>query len=100
VLRFNKREMPYFAQWKNTGALQDGYVTGLEPGTNLPNTRRVERANGRVVKIEPGHTYRCELRVEICSTRAQVDAIEREIKAMSAAPPVVHATPQAKFSKL
>jgi hypothetical protein len=100
VLRFNRRQMPYFTQWKNTGAMQDGYVTGLEPGTNFPNTRRFERENGRVVKIEPGESYRCELRVEVCSSRAQVEAVEQEIKSIGAAPPAVHAKPQPKFSKI
>jgi galactose mutarotase-like enzyme len=100
VLRFNKNQMPYFTQWKNTGALEDGYVTGLEPGTNFPNSRTFEREQGRVVKIEPGQSYRCELRLEVCSNRAQVEAVEQEIKAISTAPPVVHAKPQAKFSKL
>jgi hypothetical protein len=100
VLRFDKLQMPYFTQWKNTGALEDGYVTGLEPGTNFPNPRRFERENGRVVKIEPRQSYRCVLRVEIYSTAAEVKKIEDEIKSMSSAPPTVHAKPQPKFSRI
>jgi hypothetical protein len=100
VLRFDKRQMPYFTQWKNTGALKDGYVTGLEPGTNFPNPRRFERDNGRVVRIEPGQSYHCTLRLEICSTAADVQKVENEIKSMSAAPPTVHAEPQPRYSKL
>jgi hypothetical protein len=100
VLRFDKRELPYFTQWKNTGALQDGFVTGLEPGTNFPNPRKFERDSGRVVKIAAGSSYKSVLRVQICATKAEVQAVENEIKAMGAAPPTVHAKPQAKFSKL
>ena len=41
-------ELPHFTLWKNTGAHEDGYVTGLEPGTSYPNPRPVERDAGRV----------------------------------------------------
>jgi hypothetical protein len=30
-------------QWKNTASREDGYVTGLEPGTGFPFNRRIER---------------------------------------------------------
>ncbi len=38
-LRYPVQQLPYFVLWKNTGANVDGYVTGLEPATNLPNQR-------------------------------------------------------------
>ena len=50
-------QLPYLTVWKNTGAVQDGYVTGLEPGTNYPNNRSVERRFGRVPKLKPGARY-------------------------------------------
>lgn len=53
-LSWNLKQLPYLTIWKNTGAVQDGYVTGIEPGTNYPNTRRVEREAGRVPKLKPG----------------------------------------------
>jgi hypothetical protein len=39
ALRFNRQDLPCFTVWKNTGALEDGYVTGLEPATNGGETR-------------------------------------------------------------
>lgn len=48
--------LPYFVMWKNTAAREDGYVVGLEPSTNLPNTKSFEREQGRVITIEPGET--------------------------------------------
>jgi len=33
---FNTRQLPCFTLWKNTAALSDGYVCGLEPATNFP----------------------------------------------------------------
>src|SRR5262249_4461732 len=47
ALRFNPHELPCFTVWKNTGALEEGYVTGLEPATNYPNFRTFERQQGR-----------------------------------------------------
>src|SRR5262249_21177709 len=37
VVRMNRNELPCFTLWKNTAAVEDGYVTGLEPATNYPN---------------------------------------------------------------
>src|SRR5439155_3739923 len=48
VVRFNRSELPCFTVWKNTGAVEDGYVTGLEPATNFPNFKTFERQQGRV----------------------------------------------------
>ena len=53
-MRYSIKELPYLTQWKNTAAVKDGYVTGLEPGTNFPNNRSVERKLGRVPKLAPG----------------------------------------------
>jgi len=53
-MAFSLKEMPYLTQWKNTAAEKDGYVTGLEPGTNFPRNRRIEREHGRVPKLAPG----------------------------------------------
>ena len=44
VLRFRTDQLPCFTLWKNTAGLRDGYVTGLEPGTNYPNPRPFEQA--------------------------------------------------------
>jgi hypothetical protein len=45
--------LPCYTLWKNTTAEPDGYVTGLEPGTNFPNPRSFETQRGRVVKLAP-----------------------------------------------
>jgi galactose mutarotase-like enzyme len=57
--------LPCFTLWKNQGGLADGYVTGLEPGTNLPNPRSVEEAAGRVVPLEPGASVTFDLALEV-----------------------------------
>ncbi len=50
VLRFGTDQLPAFTLWKNTAGLRDGYVTGLEPGTNYPNPRPFEQSRNRVVR--------------------------------------------------
>src|SRR5262249_43433773 len=32
-------QLPFFTQWKNTTAVEEGYLTGLEPGTGFPANR-------------------------------------------------------------
>jgi hypothetical protein len=99
VLRYDKSQLPCFTQWKNTGATPDGYVTGLEPGTNYPNVKKYERERGRVVRIDPGKSYRCELTVELCGSREEVSAVEKEIaRTVGSIRPAVHQQPVTKFS--
>ena len=53
---FNRQELPCFTVWKNTGAMEDGYVTGLEPATNYPNFKGFERQQGRVPRAAAGRS--------------------------------------------
>ncbi|HET6249938.1 MAG TPA: aldose 1-epimerase family protein [Tepidisphaeraceae bacterium] len=53
-LSWSTSELPYFTQWKNTTAMEEGYVTGLEPGTGFAWNRRIEREAGRVPKLDAG----------------------------------------------
>ncbi|QDT01809.1 hypothetical protein K227x_01770 [Rubripirellula lacrimiformis] len=53
---FNTKGLSRFILWKNTAAQSDGYVTGMEPATNFPNTREFEESHGRVVEIAGGET--------------------------------------------
>jgi len=78
AVRFNVRQLPCFTQWKNTVGRGDGYVTGLEPGTNFPNAKPFERGHGRVVTLKPGGCYQVDLAVEIlASTSAVADAVQQ-----------------------
>jgi hypothetical protein len=56
-MSFAVKELPYVSLWKNTNAVGEGNVTGLEPGTNFPNNRRIERKLGRVPKLAPGESH-------------------------------------------
>ncbi len=98
-LKFNKRQLPWFTLWKNTQAEADGYVTGLEPATSLPNLKTIEREEGRVVTLQPGAKYSTRIDFEIHLTAPEVAAAEHSIRALGEHfRSEIHSTPQAKFS--
>jgi hypothetical protein len=82
VVRWNKNELPCFTQWKNPVGEREGYVTGLEPGTNFPNPKTFEREKGRIPTLQPDEVLRAELVFEVHDTAAGVAAIQAEIKAL------------------
>jgi hypothetical protein len=78
-LRFNATQLPCFTVWKNTTAASDGYLTGLEPGTNFPNPRSYEGEQGRVKKLEPGASTAFDLQLMLHRGSGQVVAAERTV---------------------
>ena len=76
---FNKKQLPCFTQWKNTTSLSDGYVTGMEPGTNFPNPRTYEGEQGRVVKLQGGGTFGFEFCLEYLASDDEVQSAEADI---------------------
>jgi hypothetical protein len=99
VLRINRNELPYFTVWKNTGAVEDGYVTGLEPATNFPNFKSFERQQGRVPVLQPGGRWECRWSIEVLDTATDVSRVLAEIvKIQAHERAVVHRMPQARFS--
>jgi Domain of unknown function (DUF4432) len=99
AVRFNHQELPCFTVWKNTGAVEDGYVTGLEPATNYPNFRAFERQQGRVCALAPGGRWEARWSIEAVDTAAGVAQLLKEVATLQAqAKAVVHREPQARFS--
>jgi len=89
--------LPCFSLWKNQGGLADGYVTGLEPGTNFPNPRSFEERQGRVVPLAPGASVRFDLAIEHFAG-SEIAAARARIAALASAEPVVHAAPRSGWS--
>ena len=99
ALRFNRQELPAFTVWKNTAALEDGYVAGLEPATNFPNFKSFERQHGRVVNLPAAGHWEANWSIEIHDTSAGVNGVLAEIVSVqSQAKAIVHAKPHPKFS--
>lgn len=83
-IEFSTKELPYLTLWKNTAARQDGYVTGIEPGTNFPYNRRLERKAGRVPKLDGGQSRRFELEFAVLSSAEEVRATIDRIASIQA----------------
>jgi galactose mutarotase-like enzyme len=97
-VHFDRDQLPCFTVWKCTQSLQDGYVTGLEPGTNYPNFRAYEREQGRVVRLRSGETYVARLRIEAHDDRRTVSALQERIAALQIrSGPVIHRRPTPPF---
>ena len=71
--------LPFVTLWKNLTALEEGYVTGLEPGTSFPANRRLEREAGRVPKLKPGETRRFGIDVGLHMTADAVREVDTRI---------------------
>jgi hypothetical protein len=99
VLRFHRDQLPCFTLWKNSAGLRDGYVTGLEPGTNYPNPRPFEQARNRVVTLPVDGRYVIETILEVLTTTEAVAAVESEIEHLQAqAKPVINPRPCEPFA--
>lgn len=99
AVRFKTEEIPCFTLWKNSAAVADGFVTGLEPGTNYPNFRSFERQHGRVPILPPGGKWECEWSVEICDSALGVADVKKEIADLQKREqPMIHRVAQPRFS--
>ena len=79
VVRFDRRELPCLTLWKNTAATGQGYVIGIEPATDYPNTRSAERVAGRVVSLAPGARYEAQIMLEVALGEEEVAGVAAEI---------------------
>jgi hypothetical protein len=79
VVYWRPRELPCFTIWKNTAAVEDGYVTGLEPATNFPNFKGFERQQGRVIVLPPGGSWECTWGIEVYDTAEGVATVHKRI---------------------
>jgi hypothetical protein len=97
-LVFNTQQLPCFSLWKNTTGEPDGYVTGLEPGTNFPNPRSFETAKDRIVKLAGGQKQAFDLTMEVHATPQEVAAAESAVAQIQAGrKPEVLGRPQADW---
>lgn len=94
LLQFNVNQLPCFTVWKNTTAHEDGYVTGIEPGTNYPNPRTFEGAQKRIITLQGHETVTLGLDFKYCTDEDSVSKAEEMIKSMQDQPEIVHTSPQ------
>ena len=78
-IAFSIKQLPFFTLWKNPVAHEDGYVTGLEPGTGFPRNRSIERVFGRVPKLAPHQSRLFTIDFALHTGKSQVKAAANEI---------------------
>jgi hypothetical protein len=84
TMTYDVTQLPYFSLWKNTTALEEGYVTGLEPGTGFPPNRSIERKAGRVPKLKPNETRQFSIEVAILAGKEEVQRSKTRITDLQA----------------
>ena len=101
LMSFSLKDFPCFTLWKNPAGRADGYVTGLEPATSYPNTRRFEREKGRVLSLAGGESRSTKLAIEILDTKKAIKAAETEIKKLQKTVKAkIHPEPIGHFSDI
>lgn len=83
-MSYSVEQLPYFTLWKNTTAIEEGYVTGLEPGTGFPANRSIERKAGRVPKLKPNETRRFAIDFGIHTSKQNVEQVAAQIAKLQA----------------
>lgn len=95
---YNTGQLPCFTQWKNTTSYADGYVTGLEPGTNFPNPRSFEKSRGRVMELARGESREFVIDVAaLCSIDEVTKSRDRIAQLQSAGEPDIGDMPLANW---
>jgi galactose mutarotase-like enzyme len=98
-VRFSTTQLPYFTLWKNPAALSDGYVTGLEPGTDFPNAKPFERQHGRVLSLPPGGSHQASLTIHAADTKSDVDRLIAQVDAIQkGTTSVIHREPPSDWA--
>jgi hypothetical protein len=93
TMTYSVRQLPFLTLWKNTNADEEGYVTGLEPGTGYPYNRRIERTAGRVPKLKPGETRSFAIDFAILRGAEAVAAATNAIKGLQSEPTTLDKEP-------
>ena len=77
--RYTTGSLPALSLWKNTDTIEEGYVTGIEPGSGFPFRRPLERAANRVPKLAAGASVSFSLEWQVLRSEEDVAAIKAEI---------------------
>jgi peroxiredoxin len=78
-MEYSVKELPFFTLRKNPAAEEDGYVTGLEPGTGFPRNRSIESKFGRVPKLAPHESRSFTIDYALLTSKDAVNASADDI---------------------
>jgi hypothetical protein len=80
VMRFNRKELPAFTEWKNPA--RGFYVLGLEPGTVGPLGRGVLRERNELPMLAGQSSYSLAIEFQVLDTAEELQALEKEADAL------------------
>ena len=95
---FDQSTLPVVNFWKNTGALQDGYVVGIEPATGFPNTKSFEQQHHRTVQLQGGESQSFRLKLQPHSSKSQVALAKHRIESLQTQPCSIEKQPAPGWS--
>ena len=96
-IEYDVRQLPCFTLWKNTVDAWDGYVAGLEPGTNFPNPRSFEESKGRVVELDPGQSHTMEIKIGLLTDVEQIVQARSTVESLASEPAEILSQPDAQW---
>jgi len=79
---FDTHQLTLLTLWKNTDTERQGYVTGIEPGTNYAYPVKIEREQGRIKQLQPGQSTDFELTYTLLKDAEQVKVYQDKIKTL------------------
>lgn len=97
-VHFDQSSLPAVNFWKNTAALEDGYVLGIEPATGFPNTRTFEEHHRRVVALQGGQSVEFRLKLQPHVSKQDVAEAKKRIHALQSVPCAIERKPLAGWS--
>lgn len=72
-MAYNVKQLPVLTVWKNTDTLQQGYVTGIEPGTSYAYNTKYQRPLGLVPTIKAGESKHFDLTYTVLANKSAVN---------------------------
>lgn len=81
-IEFDTRQLPLLTMWKNTDTRRQGYVTGIEPGTNYAYPVTIEKQQGRVKQLQPGQSTEFTLTYRLLKDAGAVQQVEQRVRQM------------------
>lgn len=73
LLRFEKNQLPWLTNWQHWGPGE--YVTGLEPGTNVPKGQAAARKDNTLIFLNPGEKRMYHLELEVLTDLHEMETL-------------------------
>ena len=78
ILKFHKKQLPWLTNWQHWG--KNEYVTGIEPGTNLPIGQAKARAQNELICLAPGEKRTYDLEIAVLDNKESIDELLNTLK--------------------